>query len=162
MSNSFRRNTSSKNTLISRKNPVLNMNSSTDFPAMSETKKPNENKTISTSMNFMEKALVQPKEIETPVLNQQSIQTKHDIPALILSRLVHQYETWKQNYINEWGYSDYEKHYRFDDWDYEYFEKLDAADEIRLQEEERLALEKEADDAFVSDDIEQYEEYLQD
>ncbi len=157
MNNTFRRNTSSRNTPISRKTPVLNMSSSTDFPAISESKE----KVISTSMNFIEKVLVKPKEIETPVLTQQSIQTKHDIPALILSRLVHQYETWKQNYINEWGYSDYEKHYRFDDWDYEYFEKLDAADEIRLEEEDRLALEKEEEEDFTTDGPE-YEEYLQD
>jgi hypothetical protein len=162
MSNSFRRNTSSKKTtLISRntlrKTPILNMSSSTEFPAMSE---PKEN-VISTSMNFMEKALVQPKDIDKPQVSQTSIQQKDDIPALILDRLVHLHEKWKEDYINDWGYSSYEQNYLFDDWDYEYFDKLDAIDEIRLEEEDRIALEKEEEECFTTDGPE-YEEYLQD
>jgi len=80
-------------------------------------------------------------------------------PDEIFAALNKNYETWKTNYIKEYGEDYYEKYYRFSDWDYEYFDKLDEKYELELQklddkEYERLEAERA--------DYEQYMDYLND
>ena len=66
-------------------------------------------------------------------------------PHEIMSKQVELYETWKANYIADYGEDYYEKYYRFDDYDYEYFDKLDDIYEEEMEEIERLEKEKELD-----------------
>ena len=66
-------------------------------------------------------------------------------PYEIISKLVELYETWKANYIAEYGEYYYEHYYRFPNYDYEYFDKLDDKYEAELEELERLEEEKERD-----------------
>jgi hypothetical protein len=72
-------------------------------------------------------------------------QRRAKTPYEIMSKQVELYETWKTNYIAQYGEYYYEKHYRFPNYDYEYFDKLDDKYEAELEELERLEEEKERD-----------------
>ena len=72
-------------------------------------------------------------------------QRRPKTPYEIMSKQVELYETWKANYIAQYGEYYYEKHYRFPNYDYEYFDKLDEKYEAELEELERLEEEKERD-----------------
>jgi hypothetical protein len=72
-------------------------------------------------------------------------QRRPKTPYEIMSKQVELYETWKANYIAQYGEYYYEKHYRFPNYDYEYFDKLDEKYEAELEELERLEQEKERD-----------------
>ena len=50
----------------------------------------------------------------------------------VMDKIVEKYIKWKEDYIEMWGYDEYEKNYIFINYDYEYFDKLDEA----LYEEE--------------------------
>ncbi len=63
----------------------------------------------------------------------------------VMGRLVELYETWKANYIAEYGEEYYERHYRFPNYDYEYFDKLDEKYEAEMDEMERMQEEKDRD-----------------
>lgn len=52
----------------------------------------------------------------------------------VLHKLVENHETWKENYIQMWGEDEYERLYRFPNYDYDYFNKLD--EEYERQQEE--------------------------
>jgi hypothetical protein len=54
--------------------------------------------------------------------------------SIVLQTLVDNYETWRENYIQLWGEDEYEKMYRFQNYDYHYFDKLD--EEYERQQEE--------------------------
>ena len=72
-------------------------------------------------------------------------QRRPKTPYEIMSKQVELYETWKANYIAQYGEYYYEKYYRFPNYDYEYFDKLDEKYEAELEELERLEQEKEQD-----------------
>lgn len=72
-------------------------------------------------------------------------QRRPKTPYEIMSKQVELYETWKANYIAQYGEYYYERHYRFPNYDYEYFDKLDEKYEAELEELERLEQEKEQD-----------------
>lgn len=46
-------------------------------------------------------------------------------PVYVFERLVTLYQNRKNEYINKWGYDEYEKMFLFQNYDYEYFDKLD-------------------------------------
>ena len=71
-------------------------------------------------------------------------------PHEVMARQVELYERWKADYIAEYGEDYYERHYRFPNYDYEYFDKLDDKYEAEMDEIERMQEEKER---------EQYAEY---
>ena len=80
-------------------------------------------------------------------------------PDEIFAALNKNYERWKADYIKEYGEYYYEKYYRFPNYDYEYFDKLDEKYEMELQELEEKERERfQADNA----DYEQYMDYLND
>lgn len=54
----------------------------------------------------------------------------------IVNKLIQLYEKRKDEYIQLWGYDDWEKEFRFPNYDYEYFDKLDELYEEELLEEE--------------------------
>lgn len=74
-------------------------------------------------------------------------------PHVIMNKLVELYETWKANYIHLWGYDDYENNYKFPNYDYEYFDKLDYVYEMELlkQQEKEQEKEREADAEYYDD-----------
>ena len=72
-------------------------------------------------------------------------QRRQKTPYEIMSKQVELYETWKANYIAQYGEYYYEHYYRFPNYDYEYFDKLDEKYEAELEELERLEEEKERD-----------------
>ena len=43
-------------------------------------------------------------------------------PYIVFKKLTKVYENWKKNYIEQWGYDEYEKNYRFPNYDYSYLE----------------------------------------
>jgi len=68
-------------------------------------------------------------------------------PADILKKLVDLYNIWKTDYINKWGYDDYDRTFRFPNYDYEYFDKLDEIyeyEQFKLMEKE-MEKEREAE-----------------
>lgn len=51
---------------------------------------------------------------------------------LIMKQLCKNYETWKDKYIYLWGEEEYNKMYKFPNYDYDYFNKLDLKYEEEL------------------------------
>jgi hypothetical protein len=74
-------------------------------------------------------------------------------PHVIMNKLVELYETWKANYIHLWGYDDYENNYKFPNYDYEYFDKLDYIYEMELLKlkEKEQEKQREADAEYYDD-----------
>jgi hypothetical protein len=63
--------------------------------------------------------------------------TEQEIGVDIINALVKLYEKRKNEYINMWGYDTWERMYRFPNYDYEYFNKLDELyEEMENQESE--------------------------
>jgi hypothetical protein len=79
-------------------------------------------------------------------------------PHVIMNKLVELYETWKANYIHLWGYDDYENNYKFPNYDYEYFDKLDYIYEMELlkQQEKEQEKQREADAEYYDDKYDIY------
>ena len=46
-------------------------------------------------------------------------------PIYVFERLTKLYQNRKNDYINKWGYDEYDKMFLFQNYDYEYFDKLD-------------------------------------
>jgi hypothetical protein len=59
-------------------------------------------------------------------------------PRIVFEKLTKSYEKWKKNYIELWGYDDYEKYYRFPNYDYSY---LESESELEVTEEEEIFME---------------------
>lgn len=60
-------------------------------------------------------------------------------PRIVFEKLTKIYEKWKKNYIELWGYDDYEKYYRFPNYDYSHLElelESDSGSEVIEEEEE--------------------------
>ena len=60
-------------------------------------------------------------------------------PHYVMSNLVKLHERRKEDYINLWGYDNYEKIFLSPNYDYEYFDKLDEQYELEM---EKLELEE--------------------
>jgi hypothetical protein len=83
--------------------------------------------------------------------------TENEIGYDILCALTNLHERRTQEYIDMWGYDTWQKMFRFPDYDYEYFDRLDEEYEeemARLEEEEN----KEYDSEFTNDK-DRYENY---
>ena len=123
------------------------------FPEL--TNKPIEKETKN-GINFLEKVLwIQPEEqkpdewhdglcILEPNKSLKNKRCKKRIytPNEVLQKLVELHETWKANYIRDYGEDYYEKYYRFQDWDYDYFDKLDEQDFVEMEYIEQEEQEK--------------------
>jgi len=109
----------------------------------------------STDLNFLEKVkCFEEKPIEwsdgltilgTDEQEQPRKPRRPKTPYEIMSKQVELYETWKANYIAQYGEYYYERYYRFPNYDYEYFDKLDEKYEAEMEELERIEQEKEQD-----------------
>ena len=64
--------------------------------------------------------------------NQQAINNK------VLNGLVNLHNKKTQEYIEKWGYDEWEHMHRFTNYDYDYFDKLDQIDEDELEEIDAL------------------------
>jgi len=47
----------------------------------------------------------------------------------VLEKLEERYESWKEMYIESYGEEEYEKYYKFPNYDYYYFDRLDEVEE---------------------------------
>jgi hypothetical protein len=64
--------------------------------------------------------------------------TKEDTyidPNVVFNRLVECYEKWKSDYIENWGIEEYEREYRFPNYDYHSFDQWDSEEDCELGEE---------------------------
>jgi hypothetical protein len=77
--------------------------------------------------------------------------TENEFAMEVLTALcdLHEYET--QNYIDKYGYDNWEKKYIDPDWDHEYFDRLDEEYEAELKAEERIKLMKEYENEYEDD-----------
>ena len=64
--------------------------------------------------------------------NEQAINNK------VLNRLVNLHNKKTQEYIDKWGYDEWEHMHRFTNYDYEYFDKLEQLDEDELEQIDAL------------------------
>jgi hypothetical protein len=46
-------------------------------------------------------------------------------PRKVFEQLTKNYENWKKNYIESWGYDEYERYYHFPNFDYSNYETID-------------------------------------
>ena len=53
----------------------------------------------------------------------------------VFNRLVESYEKWKAEYIENWGIDEYEREYRFPNYDYHSFDLWDSENEYEFGEE---------------------------
>ena len=63
-----------------------------------------------------------------------SDEVKNSYPEKVMQNLVTLHETRKTEYINTWGYEDYEKTFMFTNYDYYYFDELDEKYEEKMNE----------------------------
>jgi hypothetical protein len=68
---------------------------------------------------------------------------------LILDKLADNFVFWKENYIETWGEDEYEKTFRFSNYDYNYFNKLDYEYEMLM---DKLYEKQEHENDIISDD----------
>ena len=61
-------------------------------------------------------------------------------PNKVFECLVELYEKRKENYIELWGEDEYEKQFRFQNYDYDYFDRLDQEYEDELERQRELEI----------------------
>lgn len=61
---------------------------------------------------------------------EQQVVEKQVDPRKVFKKLTKNYYTWKKNYVELWGQDDYEKHYRFPNHDYSYYETSDSNSDL--------------------------------
>ncbi len=132
---------------------LRSLTDASSFPELSN--KPIEKETKNV-INFLEKVLwIQPEEKKADewhdgltILEPEKSWKKREYvrrpntPHEIMTRQVEIYETWKANYIRDYGEDYYEKYYRFQDWDYDYFDRLNEQDFEEMEYMERQEQEK--------------------
>jgi len=87
-------------------------------------------------MNYIDKLKTECKEVVEEWIPQEIKKTVVKEQKVIPYALVEAYDKWKKQYIEDFGYDDYEHNYLFPNYDYEYFDKLDAIHELRMLEED--------------------------
>jgi len=64
-------------------------------------------------------------------LEKEEVNVKEEVePRKVFEQLNKNYHTWKKNYVELWGHDDYEKHYRFPNHDYRYYETSDSNSDL--------------------------------
>ena len=86
--------------------------------------------------------------------NHQTRQRQSAPPEVIMSKLNELYETWKADYIRLWGYDAYEYNYKFQNYDYEYFDKLDY-----IYDKEQFKMQEKEQERQRENDMEYYDEH---
>ena len=65
--------------------------------------------------------------------NKISIKSEQELAYNVLDSLVALYEKRDKEYINLWGYDEWEKTFKFQNYDYDYFDRLDELYEEEMQ-----------------------------
>jgi hypothetical protein len=151
-----------KNTFIQSQKKVAALDDATAFPELTakltaQPKKPTETEVTKPQLDFkakLETAQVTEAKKPEPIATKQK---RWSTPDEIMTRLNDNYLKWKAEYIEEYGWDEYDRYYRFPNYDYEYFDKLDDKLERELEMEEMKEREKEQEDDFVTEDYEEYE-----
>jgi len=68
----------------------------------------------------------------------------------VLDALVNLHEKRTNNYINNWGYDEWEKMFTFPNYDYNYFDRLDELEEEKMEKELQKEQEKEIEEEFTT------------
>ena len=68
----------------------------------------------------------------------------------VLDALVNLHEKRTNNYINNWGYDEWEKMFTFPNYDYNYFDRLDELEEEKMEKELQKKQEKEIEEEFTT------------
>jgi hypothetical protein len=68
----------------------------------------------------------------------------------VLDALVNLHEKRRNNYINNWGYDEWEKMFTFPNYDYNYFDRLDEIEEEKMEKELEKEQEKIIDEEFTT------------
>jgi len=148
-----------KNTFIQKK--VASLDDKGAFPELTSTltaKLTAQPKNQKTQLDFKAKLETTQVIVETKKHTPLIKRTKQDAtPDEIMAALNDRYERWKEDYIEEHGWDEYDRHYRFPNYDYEYFDKLDEQYEKEMAEADAKEREKEREEAFVTEDYEEYE-----
>jgi hypothetical protein len=74
--------------------------------------------------------------------------TEKDVLFNIADNLVNLYETRREEYIELWGYDEWEKTFIFSNYDYEYFDKLDEKYENEMKKIEEMNKNEYDDDYY--------------
>ena len=74
--------------------------------------------------------------------------SERDIGINIINSLVNLHNKRTEEYIKLWGYDEWEKMFRFPNYDYEYFEKLDEQYEEEMAQLEEAEKESSEDDYY--------------
>jgi hypothetical protein len=124
--------------------------------------------TLPMGINYASKVKWVPEEVEDKLKGLSLIDTANDNsnnqarqrqfvsapPEVIMSKLNELYETWKADYIRLWGYDAYEYNYKFQNYDYEYFDKLDY-----IYDKEQFKLQEKEQERQRENDMEYYDEH---
>lgn len=147
-----------KNVFVQSQKKIASLDDTIAFPELIasdvQPKKPDINKP---PLDFKAKVeTVQIMEIKKPqpVTNKQR---RYATPDEIMTALNDRYEQWKAEYIEEFGWDEYDRHYRFPNYDYEYFDKLDDQYDKEMAAAEAKEQEKDQEEAFVTEEYEEYE-----
>lgn len=66
-----------------------------------------------------------------PIINE--VKEIEEEPYFVIERVVDLYNKRKNNYIDNWGIEEYDKTFMFQNYDYEYFDKLDEMTEKQIK-----------------------------
>jgi hypothetical protein len=88
-----------------------------------------------------------------PTVNSVPIINSNKNPNHVLNALVHLHEKRTNDYIEMWGYDEWEKEFLFPNYDYNYFDKLD-----KIYEEE-MKIQRIEDEANDCDEFINYWKY---
>lgn len=93
------------------------------------------------------------QELERIKFNERE-KSEKEIVYDVFKRLAEIYEERTKEYIESWGYDEWERMFRFPNYDYEYFDKLDQKYEEEMAELEMAELEKEKEQKLICIDFE--------
>jgi len=88
--------------------------------------------------------------INETIINKVFDKTEQEITYDIFKRLAELYEERTNEYIELWGYDEWEKRFRFPNYDYNYFDKLDEKYAEEMEESEET--EESEDDMYYNDE----------
>jgi hypothetical protein len=113
----------------------LNLSKKVNFEPIAEEEEKVEPGWVKLEKNKITKKITIKYGKRTYLSDDEKVMTSEDI----LSTLVKSYERRKNEYIRDWGEESYEKTFKFVNYDYDYFERLDEELEINQMNEETFS-----------------------
>jgi hypothetical protein len=146
-----------KNTFVPSQKKLAALDDTSAFPELTA-KHVASDAQAKTQLDFKSKLETESiEEVKKPVIVTKRKVKGEATPAEIMAVLDDNYTKWKEAYIEEHGWDEYDRHYRFPNYDYEYFDKLDDQYEKEMAAADAKEREKEQEEDFVTEDYEEYE-----